>query len=200
MGNRRSRSGVGCQPLSKRTATCFMRPLRAEAQAHRGQTATKLKSRYGSTIESLPELSGGPRLDETQADFRLLASSHTPLKKSIILVSAVSYEDDSRRVVNDFHSEGSPMDRRRMDPASLHGVKGMDYWLPSHWMVNLDRFSIDQIPACPIVSRPECPLRALLTPKRGDQGPDRGMQSNWRSIERGRRHRTWIGGYHVRSA
>jgi hypothetical protein len=113
MGNRRSRSGVGCQPLSKRTATCFMRPLRAEAQAHRGQTATKLKSRYGSTIESLPELSGGPRLDETQADFRLLASSHTPLKKSIILVSAVSYEDDSRRVVNDFHSEGSPVEWTR---------------------------------------------------------------------------------------
>src|SRR6516225_7905581 len=35
----------------------------------------------GSSVESLLELRGGPRLDEAQADFRLLASSHTRLEK-----------------------------------------------------------------------------------------------------------------------
>jgi len=54
----------------------------------------------GSSVESLLELSGGPRLDEPQADFRLLASSDTRLEKSIILPSAVSYQNHPQRIVN----------------------------------------------------------------------------------------------------
>jgi len=55
---------------------------------------------YGSSVESLFELTGGPRLDEAQADFRLLASSDTRLEKSIILTSAVSYQNHPQRIVN----------------------------------------------------------------------------------------------------
>src|SRR5215471_7636211 len=54
----------------------------------------------GSSVESLLELRDGPRLDEAQADFRLLASSHTRLEKSIILASAVSCQNHPQRIVD----------------------------------------------------------------------------------------------------
>jgi putative transposase len=43
-------------------------------------------------------------------------------------------------------------------------------------------------------------LGALLGPKGGNGGTNRGKQSDRRSIERSRRHRAQIGGYHGRSA
>src|SRR5262245_35218233 len=55
---------------------------------------------WGSSVESLLELRDGPRLDEAQADFRLLASSHTRLEKSIILASAVSCQNHPQRIVD----------------------------------------------------------------------------------------------------
>jgi hypothetical protein len=50
--------------------------------AHIRKVAGDVDTVRGSSVESLLELSGGPRLDEAQADFRLLASSHTPWKKA----------------------------------------------------------------------------------------------------------------------
>jgi hypothetical protein len=62
-----------------------------------GKVPDSLKA---SSVEPLLELSGGPRLDKAQANFRLLASSHTRLEKGIILASAVSYQDHPQRIVN----------------------------------------------------------------------------------------------------
>ena len=53
-------------------------------------------------------------------------------------------------------------------------------------------------PSC--VSCSEFFLGALLGPKGGNGGTSRGKQSDRRSIERSRRHRAQIGGYHSRSA
>jgi len=57
-----------------------------------------------------------------------------------------------------------------------------------------------QIPTRTIGPSPERFLATFLAPKGCDCGPAGNEQSDWRSIERSRRHRSRISGYHGRSA
>jgi hypothetical protein len=73
-------------------------------------------------------------------------------------------------------------------------------YAPSHRIIKLDCVIVEQIPAHTIGPCSEFFLGALLGPKGGNGGTNRGKQSDRRSIERSRRHRAQIGGYHGRSA
>jgi hypothetical protein len=70
---------------------------------------------------------------------------------------------------------------------------------PSHRVVKFDCVVVEQKPARTIVPRPKRFPGSFSCPKRCNRGPEKGEQSDWRSIERSRRHRARISGYHGRS-
>jgi hypothetical protein len=70
------------------------------------------------------ELSGRPRLDNRQTFFRLVTSRYARLEKSIILASAVSYQNHPQRIVN---VGGIAAMLQLANNAIFHALKSLGY-------------------------------------------------------------------------